>query len=217
MPGGRWNEPLDVGTITARLFDMIKIGDVAPDFDVERIAINEKGRRLKLSDYRGKLVLLEFWDSWNRSNEMTVLKEVQATFGGDSRFALISLACWPERRSGTREVHQGEWAELDARRRRRLRLRYRIALQDQGDPQHFLHRSRSDGTAGPVDVPDWPRRARPRARPGRRRSGGRAQGAGESQALPRGGRDDTISSLAVTGARRGRPPGKRERRSLPGS
>ena len=36
MPGGRANEPLDLGTITAILFDIIKIGDVAPDFDVER-------------------------------------------------------------------------------------------------------------------------------------------------------------------------------------
>ena len=62
IPGGRSNEPLDLGTITAKLFDTLKVGDLAPDFDVERIGSQEKGRRLKLSDYRGKLVLLDFWD-----------------------------------------------------------------------------------------------------------------------------------------------------------
>ena len=45
IPGGRSNEPLDLGTVTAKLFDMIKVGDVAPDFDVERIGTQEKGRR----------------------------------------------------------------------------------------------------------------------------------------------------------------------------
>jgi protocatechuate 3,4-dioxygenase beta subunit len=93
VPGGRSNDPFDLGTITARLFDVIKIGDVAPDFDVERIGIPEKGRRLKLGDYRGKLVLLDFWEPWGRQIDATVLKEVQATFGGDPRFVLISLAC----------------------------------------------------------------------------------------------------------------------------
>jgi hypothetical protein len=92
VPGGRSNEPLDLGTITARLFDIIKVGDVAPDFDVERIGVPEKGQRLKLSDYRGKLVLLEFWEPWDRSDDMTVLKEVHAAFGKDPRFVLIRLA-----------------------------------------------------------------------------------------------------------------------------
>ena len=93
IPGGRSNEPLDLGTITAKLFDMIKVGDLAPDFDVERIGTQEKGRRLKLSDYRGKLVLLNFWDPWQRQNDMTMLNEVQENFGRDPRFVIISLAC----------------------------------------------------------------------------------------------------------------------------
>ena len=49
---------------------------------------------MKLSDYRGKLVLLNFWQAQaGRQNDMTVLKEVQASFGHDPRFTLISLAC----------------------------------------------------------------------------------------------------------------------------
>ncbi len=71
IPGGRSNEPLDLGTITVKLFEAIRVGDVAPDFDVERVGIPEKGRRLKLADYRGKLVLLNFWQAWERESDMT--------------------------------------------------------------------------------------------------------------------------------------------------
>ena len=56
----------------------------------------EKGRRLKLGDYRGKLVLLNFRRDWDIPNDMTVLKEVQQTFGGNPRFVLISLVCSPD-------------------------------------------------------------------------------------------------------------------------
>jgi beta-lactamase regulating signal transducer with metallopeptidase domain/peroxiredoxin len=90
MADGRSNEPLDLGTITVEL-EGLQIGDLAPDFDVERIGTPEKGRRVKLSDYRGKLVLLDFWAGWQ--DDMTVLKEVQEKFGSDPRFVLISLAC----------------------------------------------------------------------------------------------------------------------------
>ena len=37
IPGGRSNEPLDLGTITARLHETLKAGDLAPDFTVRRI------------------------------------------------------------------------------------------------------------------------------------------------------------------------------------
>ena len=90
MPDGRSNEPLDLGTITVEL-DALQIGDPAPDFDVERIGTPEKGRRVKLSDYRGKLVLVDFWAGWQ--DDMTVLKEVEQKFGSDPRFVLISLVC----------------------------------------------------------------------------------------------------------------------------
>jgi len=106
IPVGRSNEPLDLGTITTKLFDAIKIGDRAPDFDVERIGTETKGQRLKLSDYRGKLVLLNFWEARNEQNHMTVLKEVQQTFGGDPRFVLISLACGTDAAQAEQSIKQ---------------------------------------------------------------------------------------------------------------
>lgn len=38
----------------------IKIGSQAPNFDGKTI----KGKEIKLSDYRGKVVLIDFWASW---------------------------------------------------------------------------------------------------------------------------------------------------------
>ena len=39
---------------------MLKIGDIAPDFEI--VTIDKK--KCKLSDYRGKVILLDFWASW---------------------------------------------------------------------------------------------------------------------------------------------------------
>ena len=38
------------------------IGRAAPDFQIE--SINEPGKIVKLSDYKGKVVLLDFWATW---------------------------------------------------------------------------------------------------------------------------------------------------------
>ncbi len=173
MPGGRSNEPLDLGTITAKLFDNLKIGDLAPDFNVERIGGAEKGSRLKLSDYRGKLVLLHFWNTWDVRIDMIVVKEVQEAFGRDPRFALISLARDNDAGAG-RTVHQGECARLDARPRR-LEIRRWRTLQDSRVPERSAQRSRSANSKDSAHVSDRSRWANPRARPDGRRVGGRAQ------------------------------------------
>jgi beta-lactamase regulating signal transducer with metallopeptidase domain/thiol-disulfide isomerase/thioredoxin len=93
IPGGRTNEPLDLGTITAKLFETLKAGDLAPDFTVQQIGA--KDRRLKLSEFDGRLVLLNFWATWCGPclAEMPALKDIQAAFGTDPRFKLISLSC----------------------------------------------------------------------------------------------------------------------------
>lgn len=40
--------------------DGIEVGDMAPDFELETLA----GNKLKLSDLRGKKVILNFWATW---------------------------------------------------------------------------------------------------------------------------------------------------------
>ena len=53
-------DAMDIGTVQMVDFDHPKPGDVAPDFTVKSL----DGRPLKLSDYGGKLVLLDFWATW---------------------------------------------------------------------------------------------------------------------------------------------------------
>lgn len=41
-------------------YDNLRIGRVAPDFE----AVDENGVKFKLSDYRGKVVVIDFWGYW---------------------------------------------------------------------------------------------------------------------------------------------------------
>jgi beta-lactamase regulating signal transducer with metallopeptidase domain/thiol-disulfide isomerase/thioredoxin/protocatechuate 3,4-dioxygenase beta subunit len=92
-PAGQPVGPLDLGAIEAHL--TVGAGDAAPDFDVERIDDKGKGDRIRLSDERGKIVLIDFWATWCGPcvAELPTLKGIQEAFGGDSRFRLISLSC----------------------------------------------------------------------------------------------------------------------------
>lgn len=55
--------------------------------------IDGEGRELKLEDFRGKLVLLNFWATWCAPcrREMPSLDRLQAEFGGEN-FHLIALS-----------------------------------------------------------------------------------------------------------------------------
>ena len=55
--------------------------------------IDAEGRELKLEDFRGKLVLLDFWATWCAPcrREMPEFDKLQAEFGGDS-FQVVALA-----------------------------------------------------------------------------------------------------------------------------
>ncbi len=86
-PGGRSDTPFDVGVIN--LIAPLKAGDTAPDFAVPAT----DGKTLKLSDFRGKLVLLDFWAASSAASlaEMPELKETYAAFKNDPRLAVIGL------------------------------------------------------------------------------------------------------------------------------
>ena len=103
IPGGRTDEPLDIGELrlvakptpsprkgTTSSVKSLKVGQPAPSFTVTTL----DGKPLKLEDYRGKIVLLDFWATWClpcREQEPS-LKAVFAEFGKDPRFVMIGLS-----------------------------------------------------------------------------------------------------------------------------
>jgi len=89
VPEGPEDQPVDVGDVKVRLH--VRVGGLAPDFTARRL----DGGSFKLSDTRGKLVLLDFWATWCLPCRaaMPVLKDIQETFGRDPRFLLVGVSC----------------------------------------------------------------------------------------------------------------------------
>ena len=89
VPEGPEDQPVEIGDVKVRLY--VRVGDLAPDFTAPRL----DGGQFKLSEQRGKLVLLDFWATWCQPclAEMPAMKDIQATFGGDPRFLLVGVSC----------------------------------------------------------------------------------------------------------------------------
>src|SRR5262249_10262264 len=69
----------------------LKVGEAVPSFDVEAL---DGGRRLKLEDFRGKVLLLDFWATWCGPciAELPELQAIHDRFGKNPRFAMLSLS-----------------------------------------------------------------------------------------------------------------------------
>ena len=71
IPGGQSDAPLDVGTLTLKMPEnrvrTIGVGAEAPDFELKRLGVEAEEmaeKMVRLSDYRGKTVVLDFWATW---------------------------------------------------------------------------------------------------------------------------------------------------------
>lgn len=89
VPEGPEDQPVDLGDVKVGLH--VRVGNLAPDFTAPRL----DGGSFKLSEQRGKLVLLDFWATWCGPcrAQVPALRDIQQTFGADSRFVLVGVSC----------------------------------------------------------------------------------------------------------------------------
>ena len=84
------DEPLDVGTLPLQAVVNLAVGDLVPDVSFKTV----DGEDRKLSDFRGRFVLLDAWATWCGPcvGETPHVKAVQDNFGTRDDFAVVGLS-----------------------------------------------------------------------------------------------------------------------------
>jgi peroxiredoxin len=86
MPGGRTDEPLDLGKLELTMYNPLRVGDAAPLCEAKTL----DGRDIRLIDYRGKFVLLSFWQPVSHP-EIERLRELYSDYNAGRRLSIIGL------------------------------------------------------------------------------------------------------------------------------
>jgi thiol-disulfide isomerase/thioredoxin len=116
---GKSQATVDLGDFEFVRKKELHLADQAPLFEVKTV----DGAPLRLADFRGKYVLLDFWATWCGPcvGETPYLKATYKAFGANDRFAMISLslddqAAAPKQFAGQHDIKWiqgflGKWSD----------------------------------------------------------------------------------------------------------
>jgi hypothetical protein len=103
LPEGkdRIDEPLDLGTIAVKTQPRLRVGKPAPDFTVTGL----DGKPIRLSDYRGKTVVLKWWWSWSEmETEAAAINRAYERIAKENDIVLITVGMDTEQATAKKRV-----------------------------------------------------------------------------------------------------------------
>jgi hypothetical protein len=88
-PNAKVNAPFELGTVELTIHPRLKPGMTVPSFEAK----TSDGKTIRLSQFRGKPVLLYFWglNLGYSTYDLQVLKEFQTSYGTSGKLAIIGL------------------------------------------------------------------------------------------------------------------------------
>ncbi len=109
---GPQTAPVQMGEVRLSRVYYPDLGQAAPNFEAETF----DGQTVRLDQFKGKLVLLDFWATWCTPciEQMPALKQLHDKFSGDSRFVMLGLCLdWEiEKAKKTAAKLEIDWPQL---------------------------------------------------------------------------------------------------------
>ncbi len=113
-PPGKPDEPFDLGSSEVQVRNIQRTGRRAPKFEVKTF----DGKTVKLEDFAGKFVLLDFWATWSgtRNLDLQMLKTLHTTYGKDERLVMLGLNFDSQPASAEKVIEQSgiQWRQCYA-------------------------------------------------------------------------------------------------------
>src|SRR5262245_15529912 len=118
-PAGKADEVFDLGSMEVSVRGIQREGRRAPKFELTTF----DGKKVKLEDFSGKFVLLDFWATWagTRNLDVQMLKAVYDAYNKDGRLVMLGVNLDNDRKLAESAITQngikwtqayaGAWAE----------------------------------------------------------------------------------------------------------
>jgi peroxiredoxin len=110
-PADKPDEPFDLGLSEVSVRGTQRAGRPAPKFEVKTF----DGKTVKLADFTGKFVLLDFWATWAgaRNLDLQMLKALHSAYGKDTRIVMLGLNFDPEPAAAKKAIEENglQWLQ----------------------------------------------------------------------------------------------------------